>query len=66
MSARRYTLTVRADDYTLMESLHDLAELIPGAETNWYVASDEAMERARLADDLFPAAARRSQETDSR
>lgn len=54
MSARRYTLTVRADDYALMESLCFLAELIPGAETSWYVATDEALERARLADELFP------------
>lgn len=55
MSARRYTLTVRADDYTLMSALHELAELIPGSETNWFVATDEALARARRADqDALP------------
>lgn len=56
MSAKRYTLTIRGDDYGVMSGLSEVAEALPGVETGWFVATDDALERARLADELFPAA----------
>lgn len=50
---RRYTLTVQGDSYTLMSALADLAEELPDVESKWEVASDEAIERGRLADEAI-------------